>query len=431
MRLQLILLSAALAGCTAPAGLNLSSPPLSATQAPTRGASIGAGRGQIAPLVNAHLHLMSPHATATQQREPRLPAIELPSEYAEVLRRREKVSGTPPTDDLFTDDAIIQEIEQGVWWRGHERINRFLGFLWKEVAYVPKAYEMGDKAGYIAGNLRTRGSKFEHWNFMIGLKKNEAGKWQIEAETFTKIPPPPFSKPVTAEVAIEQMDEAKVNRGVVLSVGYWYANAEGMRTENDWTVAEAARFPNRLVPFCGVNPLKAFAIAEVQRCAKIPSVKGIKIHLANAGINLEKVDHRAQLRDFVAAVNRSGLALVVHIRPIGNYTRVDADNFIKEILPAAPDIVVQIGHAANSTEGLTAFADAIEAGNPAVKNVIFDWGHEPPALMRRIGLNRFIFGTDMPTTTDPMAKQWEGIAKLEFTDAELRTIARNVPPYMK
>jgi predicted TIM-barrel fold metal-dependent hydrolase len=334
-------------------------------------------------------------------------------------------------DDLFTEDAIIQEIEQGVWWRGHEKINRFLGFLWKEVAYVPKAYEMGDRAGYIAGNLRTRGNKAEHWNFMIGLKKSSAGKWQIEAETFTKIPPPPYSTPVTAEVAIRQMDEAKVRRGVVLSLGYWYADAGGMRTENDWTVAEAGRYPDRLTPFCGVNPLKPFAIPEVQRCASIRPVKGIKIHLANAGINLEKPDHRAQLRNFVAAVNRTGLALIVHIRPIGSYTRADADNFIKEILPAAPDITIQIAHAANSTDGLTAFADAIKAGNPAVRKVIFDWGNEPPALLRRIGLHRFIFGTDMPTTTDPIAKQWQDIKKLGFTDEELRTIAGNVPPYLK
>jgi predicted TIM-barrel fold metal-dependent hydrolase len=299
------------------------------------------------------------------------------------------------------------------------------------VAYVPKAYEMGDRAGYIAGNLRTRGNKNEHWNFMLGLKKNPQGRWQIEAETFTKIPPPPYSQPVTAEIAIKQLDDAHVRQGVVLSVGYWYADAAGMRAENDWTIAETARYPGRLVPFCGVNPLKDFAISEVERCAKIPSVKGIKIHLANAGINLENPDHRAILRKFAGAVNRTRLPLLVHIRPIGNYRRVDADNFINEVLPAAPNITIQIAHAANSTDGLAAFADAITAGNPAMKNVIFDWGSEPPELMRRIGLDRFIFGTDMPSVTDDIRTQWDRIRKMSFTDAELRTIAANVPLYLR
>jgi hypothetical protein len=33
------------------------------------------------------------------------------------------VSGAPPTGDLFTEDAIIQELQEGRWQRGREKID--------------------------------------------------------------------------------------------------------------------------------------------------------------------------------------------------------------------------------------------------------------------------------------------------------------------
>jgi hypothetical protein len=86
-------------------------------------------RNALAPLVAAHQHLMSPAGVALVPPEPPLTAISLPPDLDQLLRRREKVSGAPPTGDLFTEDAIIQELQEGRWQRGREKIDRFLRFM--------------------------------------------------------------------------------------------------------------------------------------------------------------------------------------------------------------------------------------------------------------------------------------------------------------
>src|SRR5215218_4427249 len=104
-------------------------------QSPASGA--GNRRVDIVPLIAAHQHLMSPAGVALVPPEPPLPTIQLPHDLEQLLRRREKVSGAPPTGDLFTEDAIIQELQEGRWQRGREKIDLFLGFMDRNLRYVP------------------------------------------------------------------------------------------------------------------------------------------------------------------------------------------------------------------------------------------------------------------------------------------------------
>jgi uncharacterized protein len=72
-------------------------------------------------------------------------------------------------------------------------------------------------------------------------------------------------QPITAERLVAELDAAGTRVGVVLSVAYWFGNPRlapvdneyaKVRAENDWTTQQARRFPDRLVPFSGVNPSK-------------------------------------------------------------------------------------------------------------------------------------------------------------------------------
>src|SRR5215213_8255178 len=72
------------------------------------------------------------------------------------------------------------------------------------------------------------------------------------------------------------LDDAGIQRGVVISTAYWYgdprhsftpAEAEAKtRADNDWTVAQVSKYPDRLVAFCGVSPLADYAAREIARC---------------------------------------------------------------------------------------------------------------------------------------------------------------------
>jgi hypothetical protein len=99
---------------------------------------------------------------------------------------------------------------------------------------------------------------------------------------------------VTSDDVIAQLDSAGIRRAAVLSMAYaWGSDSlqrggaeeyAQVRVENDWTAAQAGRYLDRLIAFCSVNPLKEYAIAEIDRCAATPALRaGLKLHFANSG----------------------------------------------------------------------------------------------------------------------------------------------------
>src|SRR5215212_1052620 len=102
--------------------------------------------------------------------------------------------------------------------------------------------------------------------------------------------------PITAKDVISLLDAAEIKKGVILSSAYAYGRPgrepqneyEKVKEENDWIAAQAAQYPKRLIAFCGFNPLKDYALAELERCSKIPSLKrGIKLHFGNSAVQME------------------------------------------------------------------------------------------------------------------------------------------------
>src|SRR5262245_50695363 len=86
-------------------------------------------------------------------------------------------------------------------------------------------------------------------------------------------PPPPAEpvRPIAADDLIPLLDRAGMRRAVVLSVAYMYGSPARkiedeharVKGENDWTRDQVARYPQRLVGFCGLNPLREYALEEL------------------------------------------------------------------------------------------------------------------------------------------------------------------------
>jgi uncharacterized protein len=180
-------------------------------------------------------------------------------------------------------------------------------------------------------------------------------------------------------------------------------------------------------------------------------VKGIKTHFANVRVDLKNPAHVAKLKRFFEAANANRLAVVAHVRTVGQWTPELAKIVLDQVIPAAPDIPIQLAHMGSAggepDEATTVFADAVVKKDPRVKNLYFDitqsvltdgsQSQEQLARMadvfRRIGLERIFFGTDMtgPGGNPPPREHWKAVRKLPLTDAELRVLASNVPPYLK
>lgn len=276
-------------------------------------------------------------------------------------------------------------------------------------------------------------------------------------------------EPLDAALLVQRLDEVGIRSAVILSLAYAWGSPGlsrkpadeygAVRAENDWTAAQAARYPDRLIAFCSVNPLRDYALAEIDRCAADPRLRnGLKMQFGNSRVNLETAEHVAQLRRVFAAANKHRMPIVAHVwtgddKILSPFQGRDARTFINEVLPMAPDVTVQIAHMGGSgpmldpgtKEAMVVLAEAAARGDAAMKNVYFDVATnihpDSPAedvefmtaRMRQIGLGRLLYGSDAATGGNvSAAKYWRALRKKSgLTPSELQTIASNVAPYLR
>jgi predicted TIM-barrel fold metal-dependent hydrolase len=182
---------------------------------------------------------------------------------------------------------------------------------------------------------------------------------------------------------------------------------------------------------------------------------GLKLHFGSSGVDLRNPEHVAKVREVFRAANTRRMAIVVHLRtsPPRTYGAEEARIFLNEIVPAAPDVPIQIAHLAGTgpgyndpraNEALSILADAVAMKAPGTSRLLFDvatridFNISPEnaalavAQMRKIGLDRILFGSDAATGGNlPPRQAWVAFRQLPLTEAEFRVIAGNVAPYMR
>lgn len=272
-------------------------------------------------------------------------------------------------------------------------------------------------------------------------------------------------KTILARKMIEMLDKAKIRHAVILSTAYAYGRPERepadeyakVKAENDWTAAQVALYPKRLIGFCGFNPLKDYALAELERCAENPNLKyGIKMHFGNSDVQTENPAHLEKLKKIFQTANARKMAIVVHMRASISKKRPYGDEQARaflELLASAPDVPVQIAHLASAGPGfvdppaysvIEVLADAVAKKDIRTKNLWFDvasnaYPTNPPEasdllvkLIRRIGIKRILFGSDAAAGSNLQPREaWEAFCQLKLSDKEIKIIAKNVAPYLR
>ena len=271
---------------------------------------------------------------------------------------------------------------------------------------------------------------------------------------------------ITARDVIAHLDSAGIRRALLLSVAYIWGSPvrtveneyAKVRAENDWTAAQAAEYPERLQAFCGFNPLEEYALGELERCARDSSLKGgIKLHFGNSDVRLENPAHVEQIRRVFQAANKHGMVIVVHLRANISMKRPygppQARAFLEQLLPAAPDIPIQVAHLAGTGPGyddppsdsvMAVLAAAVEKRDPRTRRLWFDVtsvvDREISAAnaalvakrIRQVGIDRILYGSDAAAGGNLAPREnWAAFRRLPLTDAEFRTIAENVAPYLR
>lgn len=409
------------------------------------------------PEVDHHQHLLSPRAAEILNNPTR--PVEMPAAVTQVLRLHEAAWNAPAElGAIYSENATTLRDFDPVWLRGREQVTKFIGARFaRPYAITPVAYSGDDRHGRLAAYFsRGEGPARRHiGSVLFDLVREDDERWRI-ALAYPAFPGRPHQEPLDAERLVALLDAAGMKRAVVLSEGYWFdsplfplaRSAASVRAENEWTAAQAARFPDRLVAFCSLNPVTEIAMDMLRHCTKDRRFKGLKLHFASSEVNLLDPDHVSRVRQIVAEANRARLPIVVHVRGGENYGAEHARVLLDRIVTAAPDVTVQIAHLWGgenfAPEALAVYAEAMTKRLPGTRKLYFDVtdaalvaGASGQAQVfaeriRQIGLDRILYGSDAAFGNHPdPANSWNAFLKgIPLTDAEFEAIARNVAPYL-
>ncbi len=270
-------------------------------------------------------------------------------------------------------------------------------------------------------------------------------------------------KPVqhTADDMIQVLNASGVQKAFALSNAYQWGmdflgvpgeeEYEMVKYENDFTAREAAKYPDRLFPFLSINPLKDYAIAEIDRCVNQLGLPGLKLHFTNSNVDLRKPEHLAALKNVLTHADKLNLPVLIHFLSRNpQFGAGDAQLFMDEIVSRLPGLKIQMAHLGcgglidKMIEVFDAFIEGFENNLTLNKErfvmdiaaVISD-GSKPLTMaltpeeeiritdqIRRWGVEHVLFATDWPIF-EPAEYVTMIKGKLRLTGEEFETILQN------
>ena len=204
----------------------------------------------------------------------------------------------------------------------------------------------------------------------------------------------------TADELIDSMDKAGIDISVIANYG-WTTHELCVET-NDYILESIARYPDRLVGFCAVQPnsLEA-AITEIERCAR-GGIKGV----GELRPDMQLFDFRDGeiMEPLIEAVRKHNLILLTHAsEPVGHgYPGKGSvtPDVLYPFITSFPDLTIVCAHWGG---GLPFYALMPEV-KEAMRNVFFDTAASPflytpqvySQVIQLVGADRILFGTDYP-----------------------------------
>jgi len=210
----------------------------------------------------------------------------------------------------------------------------------------------------------------------------------------------PKARLATAEEIIASMDEHGIDRSVILNLG-WTSHELCVET-NDYILEATARFPERLIGFCVIQPLAGDkAIKELERCAR-NGARGIgEMRPDMQGFDLKD---NTIMKPIAEAVIENDLIFLTHAsEPVGHEYFGKGSITPEVIYPfivSFPNLKIVCAHWGG---GLPFYALMPEV-DKALSNVYFDTAATPflykPQIFKQVadttGSDKILFGSDYP-----------------------------------
>jgi predicted TIM-barrel fold metal-dependent hydrolase len=239
-----------------------------------------------------------------------------------------------------------------------------------------------------------------HTHVVSPRMKERRDEYSSRDVCFRELYSQPKAKLATAEELIRSMDECGVGRSVILGLGL--VSHQMYQEMNDYILDCVARYPQRLIGFCVVQPSdRGKAVKEVERCAK-SGAKGIgEMRPDVQGFNL--ADEKA-MRPLVEALVEHNLVFLTHAsEPVGHQYFGKGEVRPETLYPfilCFPALKVVLAHWGG---GLPFYALMPEV-EKAMANCYFDTAATPflykPQIFKHVadilGSDKILFGSDNP-----------------------------------
>jgi predicted TIM-barrel fold metal-dependent hydrolase len=250
-----------------------------------------------------------------------------------------------------------------------------------------------------------------------------------------------------ADDLVALLDEANVERAIILSAAYFGTSAGitndfNVIPENDYVAAEVAKYPDRLIGFCGINPLFDSALAEIDRCLALPGMIGVKLHLEASGVDMANTRHVRRLAAVFDRIAELDAPVLIHVSDPGGLPLVGrAFANLAAILAAHPMVRVAHAHCAGNTDDdtietwlrlgnsgynpETSFVDisaclAFHVDAPLAQRELIVW------RFRKWGIENVLFGSDyFVFFGETPAETLDILRQYPFTQEEIDTILSN------
>jgi predicted TIM-barrel fold metal-dependent hydrolase len=128
----------------------------------------------------------------------------------------------------------------------------------------------------------------------------------------------------------------------LISTGYAFIKSQILEEEINFQLNEhqhlhnaALKFPQKIKPFYGINPLKPYALQLIKRAHKHLIFQGIKLHFQSAQIEFRNKTHVNRLKEVFAYTGQHKIPVILHFQNHKNgITNTDIQFFFSSIIPS-------------------------------------------------------------------------------------------------
>ncbi len=227
---------------------------------------------------------------------------------------------------------------------------------------------------------------------------------------------------------------------------------ELVENENSYVAAARNKHPREIRAFCSIDPLRDYALDELERCRTQLKMDGIKLHHNANQVYLTVPEHLAKVKKVFEFAATNKLPILLHFdNSQRRFGGPDVHLLIDSILNDLKPINLRIAHFgtsgafnARTKAVIDAFrwqfrvnprlskhkitfdisAVALDKDSEGVRKLTDGQFKELAIYIRRLGFDRIVFGTDYPLYQP--AEYLDILkARLGLTEAEVKALLKN------